>query len=142
MYRYIVIFFATIPILYIEQAIAIFMIHLHMHQQTWESSLQLVLTLLPLMHGDFPNKLTRKIHAEQCLALYSRWWTPTHACFQCQLYRLLSPRARHKAIPFLFCCYVMYCIVYRIVTTVSGYVSYRGKMYCCRPSWRALQLGL
>ena len=24
------------------------------------------------MHGDFPNKLTRKIHAEQCLALYSR----------------------------------------------------------------------
>ena len=24
------------------------------------------------MHGDVPNKLTRKIHAEQCLALYSR----------------------------------------------------------------------
>ena len=24
------------------------------------------------MHGDFSNKLTRKIHAEQCLALYSR----------------------------------------------------------------------
>ena len=24
--------------------------------------------------------------------------------------------------------------MYRIVTTVSGYVSYRGKIYCCRPS--------
>ena len=24
--------------------------------------------------------------------------------------------------------------MYRIVTTVSGYVSYRGKMYRCRPS--------
>ena len=55
-------------------------------QQTRESSLQLVLTLLPLMDGDFPNKMTRKIHAEQCLALYSRWRTQTRACFQCQLY--------------------------------------------------------
>ena len=91
--------------------------------------LQLVLTPLPLMHGNFPNKLTRKIHGEQCLALYSRWRTPTHACFQCQLYRLLSPWARYKAIPFFFCCYVMYCIV----TTVSyRIVLYRGKMCRCR----------
>ena len=37
-YPHIAIFFATIRILYIEQAIAIFMIHLHMHQQTWEST--------------------------------------------------------------------------------------------------------
>ena len=36
-----------------------------------------------LMHSDFPNKLTRKIHAEQCLASYSRWCTQhTHACLQ------------------------------------------------------------
>ena len=27
--------------------------------------LQLVVTLLPLMHGNFSNKLTRKIHAAQ-----------------------------------------------------------------------------
>ena len=47
--------------------------------------------------------------------------------------RLLSPRARHEAILSLFCCYVTYRIVYRIVTTVSGYVSYGGKMYRCRP---------
>ena len=36
----------------------------------------------------------------------------------CQLYRLLSPRARHKAIPFFFC-YVSYrdnCIGIRIVS--------------------------
>ena len=33
-----VIFFATIRISYIEQAIAILTIHLHMHQQTWEST--------------------------------------------------------------------------------------------------------
>ena len=41
----------------------------------------------------------------------------------CQPYRLLSPWARHKAIPFLFWCYITYHIVYRIMTTVSGYVS-------------------
>ena len=34
-HRYI---FATIRISYIEQAIVIFTIHLHMHQQTWEST--------------------------------------------------------------------------------------------------------
>ena len=38
----------------------------------------------------------------------------------------------------LFCCYVTYCVLYRIVTNVSGYVSYRGEMYRCRPrkDWR------
>ena len=41
----------------------------------------------------------------------------------CQPYRLLSPWARHKAIPFLFWCYITYHIVYRIMTTISGYVS-------------------
>ena len=40
------------------------------------------------------------------------------------------------AIPFLFCCYVTYRIVYRIVTNVSGCVSYRRKMYRCRPRYK------
>ena len=31
-------FFAMIQISYIERAIAIFAIHLHMYQQTWEST--------------------------------------------------------------------------------------------------------
>ena len=56
----------------------------------------------------------------------------------CQLYRLLSPRARHDA----FCCYVTYRIVYRIVTTVSGYVSYRGKMNRCRPMYHQVLQGM
>ena len=86
--------------------------------------LQLVLTLL-LLHGDFPNKLMRKIHAEQCLALYSRLGLSAVQT---------SQPARHTAIPFLFCRCVMYCIMYHIVTTVSGYVSYCGKMYRCRPT--------
>ena len=34
---------------------------------------------LVLMHGDFPNKLTRRIHAEQCLELYEMADT-TNAC--------------------------------------------------------------
>ena len=25
--------------------------------------------------------------------------------------------------------------MYHIMTTVSGYISYRGKMYCCRPTF-------
>ena len=37
-YRYIAIFFATMQISYIEQAIAIFTVHLHVNQQTWEST--------------------------------------------------------------------------------------------------------
>ena len=78
-YRYIAIFFATIRISYVEQAIVIFIIHLHMQQQTWESTVfdqcSPSFRFLVLMHGDFPNKLTRKIHAEQCLVLYSRWRT-------------------------------------------------------------------
>ena len=39
--------------------------------------LQLVLTLLPLMHDNFPNKLMGKIHAQQCLAFKM---ADTNAC--------------------------------------------------------------
>ena len=60
----------------------------------------------------------------------------TNACMlptrlvSCTYMILLSPQARHEA----FCCYVTYRIVYRIMTTISRYVSYCGKMYRCRPS--------
>ena len=110
-----------------------------MHQQTWESihSLQLVLTLLPLlvlMNGNFPNKLTRTIHAKQCLALYSRWRTQqmhVHCtCFQLGLSAAQTSDAHEQDTVEAFCCYVTYCIV----TTVSRYVSYRGKIYSCRPN--------
>ena len=83
--------------------------------------LQLVLTFtfcfLVLMHCNFPNKLIIKIHAEQCLALYSRWWTQTRACFQQGLSAVDStdfrcPRASHE----VFC-------------NVSG------KNYRCRPNY-------
>ena len=86
--------------------------------------LQLVLTLfklLVLMHGDFPNKLMRKIHAEQFKMVDT-----TNACvLPTRLVSCTNCRCP-RAIPFLFCCYVTYRIVYRIVTTISGYVSYRG----------------
>ena len=38
-----------------------------------QSSISVSFRFLVLVHGDFPNKLTRKIHAEQHLVLYSRW---------------------------------------------------------------------
>ena len=63
--------------------------------------LQLVLTLL-LLHGDFPNKLMRKIHAEQCLALYSRQG----------LSAVQTSEPTSKTLLVLLLC---------IVTTVSGY---------------------
>ena len=122
--RHIAIFFATIRISYIEQGIVIFTTHLHMHQQRF----------LVLMHDDFQNNLTRKIQAEQCLALYSRWRTQeTHACFHVQFqydvcYRN-KPLHSNTLLVLLLC-----NVSYRIVTTVSGYVSYRGKMYRCRPT--------
>ena len=71
------------------------------------------------MHGNFPNKLTRKIHTEIGLSAV-------------QTSEPMSKR--QEAIPFLFCCYVTYCIMYRIMTTVLGYISYHAKMYCCRPT--------
>ena len=121
--------------------------------------LQLVPTLL-LLFSPFARQfskhlVTRKIHTEQCLALYSRWWTQhTHACFQLGLSAVQTSEPTSKtwgnrhipcfvenksfdpiAIPFLFCCCVTYCIMYRIVTNCIGiYVSYHGKM--CPIWWR------
>ena len=134
MYRYIAIFFATIRISYIEQAITILTIHLHMHQQTWESSLQLVLTLLPLMHGDFPNKLTRKIHAEQCLALYSiRRTQQTHACFQLGLSAVQTSEPTRKTRGNTLLVLLLYKVLYR--------VSYRDNCIgICIISWKNVSL--
>ena len=89
---------------------------------------------LVLMHDDFPNKLTRKFHTEQCLALYSRWWTQqTDACFQLGLSAVQTCESTGETWGD-WACYVMYHITYCIMTTVSGYVLYRGKMYHCRPT--------
>ena len=77
--------------------------------------LQLVLTLplFSIMHCDFPNKLTRQIHA---LALYS---TLGLSAVQTSV-----PKSKTwgNTLLVLLLQYVTYRIVYRIVTTVSGYI--------------------
>ena len=109
-----------IRISYIEQAIAIFTIHLHMHQQTWES--------------------TVFNHCSPSFHLYSRCRTQQmHACFQLGLSAVQTSepmsKTRGNTLLVLLLCNVSYRIVsYRIVTTLSGYVSYRGRMYRCRPT--------
>ena len=78
------------------------------------------------MHGDFLNKLTRTIHT-----LYSRWRTQqTHACFQLGLSAVQTSDTTSKTHGVLLC-NVSYHVLY--LDTVSGYVSYCGKMYRCRP---------
>ena len=84
------------------------------------------------MNGNFPNKLTRKTHTEQCLALYSRWQTQqTHACFHVQFQYHVCYRNKpfHSNTLLVLLCNISY----HIVTTVSRYVSYCEKMYRCRP---------
>ena len=87
---------------------------------------------LVLLHGDFPNKLARKIHAEQCLALYSRRRTQqTHACFQLGLSAVQTSeptrKTRGNTLLVLWLCNVLYrvslyrdnCIRIRIVSWKS-----------------------
>ena len=62
--------------------------------------------------------------------------------------RLLSPRARHEAIAFLFCCYIMYRIVSCIVSWQLYWDTYRivekcivaglvlGQLLLCFYSWK------
>ena len=85
------------------------------------------------MHGDFLSKLRRKIHAEQCLALYSRWQTQ-HVCFQLGLSAVQTSEPTSKTRGNTLLVLLLCNVSYRIVTTLSGYVSYRGRMYCCRPT--------
>ena len=56
----ITIFFATIQISYIEQAIVwIFAIHLHMHQQTWKA-LSSILVLILLLFGPYARQFSKQ----------------------------------------------------------------------------------
>ena len=98
--------------------------------------LQLVLTLLPLL-SPYEQQFSKQTDEKNpCWAVFSIIFKMVDTTNACQLYRLLSPPARQEAIPFLFCCYVTYRIVYHIVATVSGYISYHGKMYPSRPTMR------
>ena len=115
------ILFATIRISYIKQAIAIFMIHLHMHRQTWESTVfnqcSPSFHFLVLMHCDSPNKLQRKSHAAQCLALYSRWQTQQmHVYFQLGLSAVQTSESMSKTqgntLLVLLLYKVLYCVSY------------------------------
>ena len=95
--------------------------------------LQLVLILLPLF-SPYARRFSKQTDEKNpCWAVFSVIFKMTDTTNACVLpTRLVSctdfwcPRARHEA----FCCYVMY----HIVTTVSRYVSYCGKMYRCRPN--------
>ena len=66
-----------------------------------------------------------------------------HACFHVQFQYHVCYRNKpfhSNTLLVLLLCYVTYRIVYRIVTTVSGYVSYCGKKYRCRPRWYDIKL--
>ena len=70
------------------------------------------------MHGDFPNKLTKKIHAAYCLVLYSRWQTQqTHACFQLGLSAVQTSEptsnTQGNTLLVLLLCNVSYCVLHR-----------------------------
>ena len=89
------------------------------------------------MHSDFLNKLTRKIHAEQCLALYSRWWTQqTYAGFQLGLWTVQTSeptsKTRGNTLLVLLLCNILYCVSYRD-NCIRIHTLYRRKMYRCRP---------
>ena len=101
------------------------------------------------MHCNFLNKLTRKIHAEQCLALYSRWWTQQmHACFQLGLSAVQTSEPTSKTWGDRHACFAVKCNLsypasYRDSCIRILYVSYRREMYRCRPlknEWEILLL--
>ena len=85
------------------------------------------------MHGDFQNNLTRKIQAEQCLALYSRWRTQeTHACFhvQFQYYVCYRNKPFHSN-----------TLLVLLLCNVSYRVSYRDNcIWICIVSWKNVSL--
>ena len=101
--------------------------------------LQLVLTLLPLS-SPYAQRFSEQTDKKNvCRAVFSiifKMADTTHACFLLGLSAVQTsePMNKTRGNTFLFCCYVTYRIVHLIVTTVSGYISYCGKMYCCRPS--------
>ena len=87
-----------------------------------------------LMHGDLPNKLRKKMHAEQCLALYSRWWTQqTHACFL--LFSCTEFWAHKQDTRQYPSCFVVMNITYRVSYRDNCIVSYRGKNVSLQTTW-------
>ena len=93
--------------------------------------LQLVVTLLPLMHGNFSNKLTRKIHAAQLVFSIIFKMVDTNACMlPMSAVQTSEPMSKTRGNTLLV---LLLRIVYCIVTTVSGYLSYRGKMGLLKP---------
>ena len=75
--------------------------------------------------------MIRISYSEQAIVIFSViLLADTNACeFPMSAVQTSKPTRQYPS------CFVgMYRIVYRIVTTVSGYVSYHGKMYHCRPS--------
>ena len=81
------------------------------------------------MHSDFPNNLTRKIHAEQCLTLYSRWRTQqTHVCFHVQFQYHVCYRNKpfhSNTLLVLLLCNVSYCVSYRDICIGIRIVSWK-----------------
>ena len=91
------------------------------------------------MHGNFPNKLTRKIHAEQCLVLYSRWRTQqTHAFFQLGFSAVQTSDAQEAT--GMFCCNTL--LVF-LLHNVSYRVSDRDNcIEICIVSWKGISADL
>ena len=114
----------------------IFTIHLHMHQQTWESTV-LVLTLFPLFspYARRFSKQTDKKNAYRAVFVVSAILNITlNICILQQgLSAVQTSKPTSKARGVLLFCNVSYCVSYR--DTVSGYVSYRGETYHCRPMY-------
>ena len=109
----------------------------HASRNMGKHCLQLVLTLLPLF-SPYAQRFSKQTDEKNpCWAVFNVIFMMADTTKACMLpTRLVSCTDfwAHKAVPFLFCCYVTYrTIVYHIVTTVSAYVSYCGKMYRCRP---------
>ena len=138
------IFFATIWTSYIEQAIAIYLLYIYICINKHGKALSSIISAHPpstlvLMLSDFLNKLMRKIHAKQCLALYSRWRTQqTHASFQLGLWAVQTSEPKSKTqgntILVLLLYNVSYRVSYRDNCIEIRILSYRAKMYCCRPT--------
>ena len=91
------------------------------------------------MHGNFLNKLTRKIHAEQCLVLYWRWRTQqTHACFQLGLSAVQTSepmsKTRGNTLLVLLLCNISYRDNYIRIGIVSwknvSLQAYRAGVFC------------
>ena len=124
----------------------IFTIHLHNYASTnmGKYCLLLVLTLFPHF-SPYARQFSKQTDKKNpCWAvfsiIYSRWWTqqtcvlPIVGLSTVQTSESTSETWGNTPLVLLLC--NDYGIVYGIVATVSGYVSYHGKLYCCRPTYK------